>query len=537
MISIKRRRQIKATIIISSILIIILAVGLVIGYYPFGLHQKNMKNINMPKDSIIYISAKSINESISKFTSSVYAYRISHDESMYDFSIMIKTIDAFFYNLKNNSNFFIKQFSKILTSRNASILLWKYNNSLSNSELLYFFDVGKINTFLANVFFNLKTVNIGTVKYEIKKEVYNNYKVFGLINDKPLIYFSFYNGIVIISKNYSSIKKIIDFFDARAGSFENISILQNSSLNYNPDISFYINKKLFDDNKCEGSMLFNPIKYFRDVYNIYGNIKLYDDNGKMDIFVDYQYGGSDKFELYNLNKQNNIQNYLPYQNTVVYLSLKSYISGLYPIIYNDLKNDNNTKIKRELLNLFNKMNNKYSFLSIISDLYGEMALAYIESSKIIYPIMIFNIENYDNILPKLENELLKKYINITKSEKKYNNGYIYSYTFPNGSSLYYTFVDKIYFFSENVKAIETAINNINTKNTLNEMTKKIDDYNPNYIFTIQLEKANRILKYFNVPLRNWSYPNNLVIGSSVNSNYTHINISFDANFRKLKNNQ
>ena len=165
MISIKRRRQIKATIIISSILIIILAVGLVIGYYPFGLHQKNMKNINMPKDSIIYISAKSINESISKFTSSVYAYRISHDESMYDFSIMIKTIDAFFYNLKNNSNFFIKQFSKILTSRNASILLWKYNNSLSNSELLYFFDVGKINTFLANVFFNLKTVNIGTVKY------------------------------------------------------------------------------------------------------------------------------------------------------------------------------------------------------------------------------------------------------------------------------------------------------------------------------------------------------------------------------------
>ncbi|MBW5399765.1 hypothetical protein E6A47_06840, partial [Brachyspira pilosicoli] len=295
--------------------------------------------------------------------------------------------------------------------------------------------------------------------------------------------------------------------------------------------------KLFDDNKCEGSMLFNPIKYFRDVYNIYGNIKLYDDNGKMDIFVDYKYGGSDKFELYNLNKQNNIQNYLPYQNTVVYLSLKSYISGLYPIIYNDLKNDNNTKIKRELLNLFNKMNNKYSFLSIISDLYGEMALAYIESSKIIYPIMIFNIENYDNILPKLENELLKKYINITKSEKKYNNGYIYSYTFPNGSSLYYTFVDKIYFFSENVKAIETAINNINTKNTLNEMTKKIDDYNPNYIFTIQLEKANRILKYFNVPLRNWSYPNNLVIGSSVNSNYTHINISFDANFRKLKNNQ
>ena len=350
------------------------------------------------------------------------------------------------------------------------------------------------------------------------------------------IYFSFYNGIIIISKNYSSIKKIIDFFDAEAGSFENISILQNSSLNYNPDISFYINKKSFDDNKCEGSLFFKPIEYFKDVYGIYGNIKLYDDNGRMDIFVDYQYGASDKFELYNLNKKMNIQNYLPYQNTVAYLSLKSYISGLYPIIYNDLKNDNNTKIKKELLNLFNKMNNKYSFLSIISDLYGEMALAYIESSKIIYPVMIFNIENYDNILPKLENELLKKYINITKSDKQYNNSYIYSYTFPDGSSLYYTFIDKMYFFSEDSKAIETAINNMSNQKNLNEMIKKIDNYNPNYIFTIQLEKANSILKYFNVPLRNWSYPNNLVIGSSINSNHTHINISFDANFTKLKNN-
>ena len=501
MISIKRRRQIKAAIIISSILIIILIVGLIIGYYPFGLHQKNMKNINMPKDSIIYISAKSINESISKFTGSVYAYRISHDESMYDFSIMMKTIDAFFYNLKNNSNFFVKQLSKILTSRNASILLWKYNDNLSNSELLYFFDIGKINTFLANSFFNLKTINIGTIKYEIKKEIYNNYKVFGIVNNEPLIYFSFYNGIVIISKNYPSIKKIIDFFDAKAGSFENISVLQNTSLEYNPDISFYINKKSFDDNKCEGSLFFKPIEYFKDVYGIYGNIKLYDDNGRMDIFVDYQYGASDKFELYNLNKKMNIQNYLPYQNTVAYLSLKSYISGLYPIIYNDLKNDNNTKVKKELLNLFDKMNNKYSFLSIISDLYGEIAL-----------------------------------INITKSDKQYNNSYIYSYTFPDGSSLYYTFIDKIYFFSEDSKAIETAINNMNNQKNLNEMIKKIDDYNPNYIFTIQLEKANSILKYFNVPLRNWSYPNNLVIGSSINSNHTHINISFDANFTKLKNN-
>ena len=191
-------------------------------------------------------------------------------------------------------------------------------------------------------------------------------------------------------------------------------------------------------------------------------------------------------------------------------------------------------IENEILMYF-RSNNRYNNDISINDAVGfdkdGNEIAIMDVLKTPNPDFVSDIDLKDNI------ELLKKYINITKSEKKYNNGYIYSYTFPNGSSLYYTFVDKIYFFSENVKAIETAINNINTKNILNEMTKKIDDYNPNYIFTIQLEKANRILKYFNVPLRNWSYPNNLVIGSSVNSNYTHINISFDANFRKLKNNQ
>ena len=201
MVSIRRQRQIKLLFILSIILIIIIASILIFGYYPYGLHKKDMSDVKMPKDSIVYVSVKSLDSSILKFADSIYAYRISHDESMYDFSIMLKSVEAFANQLKTNNNFFVKSLSNPIIKRNASILLWGYNNNLNDSELFYMFDIGRINSFLFNSFFNPKELTIDDNSYIVKKIDYNGTKIYALDNAGPFIFFSFYNGILIAAKN------------------------------------------------------------------------------------------------------------------------------------------------------------------------------------------------------------------------------------------------------------------------------------------------------------------------------------------------
>ena len=537
MVSIKRQRQIKLFFILSIILIIIISLFIIFGYFPYGLHKKDMSEVKMPKDNIAYVSVKSLEKSVLKFSDSIYAYRISHDESMYDFSILLRKADAFADRLRTNDNFLVRMASKPILKRNAALLFWGYNGNLNNSEIFYLFDIGRLNSFIFKSFFNPESLTIDNITYEVKKINYNGNRIYALDNGSPYFFFSFYKGLLIVTKNYNHIKKLIDFLHSNAGGINEVILLKNVENKYDSDISFYINKQLFDYNKCEGSLLFTPLQYFNNAYSIYGNAKINDDNGLMDIFVDYEYGGSERYSLYGLEGQIDIQNYLPKERTVMYFALKSYLAGLYPIMYNDLKVDHENKLASELYNLFTKMNDVYSFGSIINDLYGEIAFAYIESkrSELIYPVMIFNIENDTALLPKLEVSLLEKYPNLIKKERNYNNSYIYSYDLNNGNMFYYTFVDKVYFVSENEKAIETIIDSVYDGESLDTYIKSqiSKNINPDYIFTIQLAKSQDILRYFNIPLRTWSYPNSIIIGSTINSNYTHINIDFKANFNSV----
>lgn len=537
MVSIKRQRQIKLFFILSIILIVIISLFIIFGYFPYGLHKKDMSEVKIPKDNIAYVSVKSLDKSILKFSDSIYAYRISHDESMYDFSILLRKAGAFAYRLRTNDNFFIKMASKPMLRRNSALLFWGYNGNLDNSEIFYLFDIGRLNSFIFSSFFNSESLTIDNITYELKKVNYNGNKIYALDNGSPYFFFTFYKGLLIITKNYNHVKKLIDFLNSDASGIDEVELLNNVENKYESDISFYINKQLFDYNKCEGSLLFTPLQYFNNAYTIYGNAKINNDNGLMDIFVDYEYGGSERYSLYGLEGQIDIQNYLPKERTVMYFALKSYLAGLYPIMYNDLKMDHNNKLYSELYNLFTKMNDVYSFGSIINDLYGEMAVAYIESkrSELIYPVMIFNIENDAALLPKLEVALLEKYPNLIKKERNYNNRYIYSYDLNNGNMFYYTFVDKVYFVSENEKAIETIIDSVYDGESLDSYIKTqiSKNINPDYVFTIQLSKSQDILRYFNIPLRTWSYPNSIIIGSTINSNYTHVNIDFKANFNSV----
>ena len=537
MVSIKRQRQIKLFFILSIILIVIISLFIIFGYFPYGLHKKNMSEVKMPKDNIAYVSVKSLDKSVLKFSDSIYAYRISHDESMYDFSILLRKADAFADRLRTNDNFLVKMASKPILRRNAALLFWGYNGNLDNSEIFYLFDIGRLNSFIFKSFFNSENLTIDNITYEVKKINYNGSRIYALDNGSPYLFFNFYKGLLIVTKNYNHIKKLIDFLNSDTDGISEVKLLNNVENKYESDISFYVNKQLFDYNKCEGSLLFTPLQFFDNAYSIYGNAKINNDNGLMDIFVDYEYGGSERYSLYGLEGAIDIQNYLPKERTVMYFALKSYLAGLYPIMYNDLKMDHNNKLYSELYNLFTKMNDVYSFGSIINDLYGEMAVAYIESkrSELIYPVMIFNIENDTALLPKLEVALLEKYPNLIKKERNYNNSYIYSYDLNNGNMFYYTFIDKVYFVSENEKAMETIIDSVYDGESLDTYIKSqtSKNINPDYIFTIQLAKSQNILRYFNIPLRTWSYPNSIIIGSTINSNYTHVNIYFKANFNSV----
>ena len=189
MISIKRQRQIKLFSILSIILIAVIIIFMIFGYFPYGLHKKDMSDVKIPKDSIAYASVKSLNKSILKFSDSIYAYRISHDESMYDFSILLRSADAFANKLKTNNNFFVRLASKPILKRNAAMLFWGYNGSLDNSEIFYLFDIGKLNSFIFKSFFNSEELIIDNITYQVKKVNYNGNKIYALDNGNPYLFF------------------------------------------------------------------------------------------------------------------------------------------------------------------------------------------------------------------------------------------------------------------------------------------------------------------------------------------------------------
>ena len=297
MISIKRRRQIKFIITLSIILLIIISAILIYGFYPYGLHKKYMNKVKMPKDSIVYISAKNLNNNLLN-------------------EIKISDFLQTFNNLENNSNLSAKIISYILNKRNFSILLWQYNNNFENSELFYFLDTGKLINLFANNFLNIKKLNIGKIEYDINKINYDGMKFFIVGNDKPFLYFAFYNGLLIITKNYINLKKIIYFLSSKTNTLKEINILNQIPISYNSDISFYINKNLFDLPNINNFALLNILQYFKK--DIYGAIKLKEDNIKLNIFIDYKKEDIDILTLYTLKGLNNIPiKIFNYNNSVI----------------------------------------------------------------------------------------------------------------------------------------------------------------------------------------------------------------------------
>lgn len=276
MISIKKRRQIKFLIKSLLILIIIISSIVIYGFYPYGLHKKYMHKVKMPKDSIAYISVKNLNDSLLKFSN----------------KIQMPMILEIFNNYKNDSNLLNRIIFSILTKRNSSILLWQYNNDLKDLESFYFLDTGKLIGFFANNFFNflqIKEFDINGIKYNINKINYDDLEFFIIENDEHFLYLAFYKGVLIVTKNYINLKKIIYFFSSKTPDLKDIYILNKISFDYNPDISFYLNKDFFNKNffdfkKLNFPQFFDIVKFFQK--DIYGNIKFYEINAKLNIFTE-----------------------------------------------------------------------------------------------------------------------------------------------------------------------------------------------------------------------------------------------------------
>lgn len=540
MVSIKRRRQIRSFIIFFIVFIVFISIFLTLGFFPYGLHKKNMSDVAMPKDAVMYMSVKSLNDSIIKITDSAYAYRISHDDAMFDFSLSLKSAESFFNSLKNNQKLYIRLLSKYMFRRNASILFWHSSGLADRSEIYFMFDLGKLPGFFFNLFIRNGKVSIENESYNIKRVKYNNANIYSLENETGIfMFFTIYKGVFTCAKEYNYVKKIIDFFDSKTSNFGDIAILQDAKENRVSDISLYINKKLYDNNNIRTNFLFTPLKFFKNFSSIYAFANIYENKCALDIYTDYEYGGSDRYSLYNLGGITNLANYLSKENTVMFLALKSYISGLYPLIYNDFKNDSlSSPLAFKVYNSFNRLNDLYSLSDIIKEANGESGFAYVQSDNynINFPIIIFDIKDENKFIPLFEGYLIKKYNDVKKVQKAYNNGFIYTYIFPDGRELYYTFKDKVYFISEHDKAMEIVIDGFYSNNSLADYIRKNakNIKNTDYLFTFDFLKGQNILKSLNMPLKTWSYPESIIAGSTIGSNSTHLEIDFYANFKPIK---
>ncbi|MBS4763382.1 MAG: hypothetical protein KHX06_05040, partial [Brachyspira sp.] len=120
----------------------------------------------------------------------------------------------------------------------------------------------------------------------------------------------------IITKNYINLKKIIYFLSSKTNTLKEINILNQIPISYNSDISFYINKNLFDLPNINNFALLNILQYFKK--DIYGAIKLKEDNIKLNIFIDYKKEDIDILTLYTLKGLNNIPiKIFNYNNSVI----------------------------------------------------------------------------------------------------------------------------------------------------------------------------------------------------------------------------
>ncbi len=300
MLSIKRRRQIKLFFIISVILFILILSSLIVGFFPYGLHKRSMKNVVAPKDSLLYMSVVNSNDSIGKIIDSIYAYRLLHDEAMFDFSLILKNINETVTSMKNNENFYVRTFSEYVYSRGASILFWSVDkNNQNNSEIYFMFDIGILPQFVLNTLMRFNNNILSQSGYKVRKIRYGK-KIINSIykDDKNVVFFTVSNGLLIFSKEYRNMVKIIEYLNSKASNLDEVRILNYAKESYKPDLSLYINKERYKSFDYKGNILFEPLKYIGDnASSVYLFTKLYDDRGIVDIYIDYKYGGSDRASM------------------------------------------------------------------------------------------------------------------------------------------------------------------------------------------------------------------------------------------------
>ncbi len=544
MLSIRRERQVKLFIILASVFLVLFIATMIIGFFPYGLHKKSMKNVAIPKDALLYMSVENSSESIGKIIESIYAYRISHDQSMFEFSLILKNIDSFVNKMQNDKSFYTRTFSKYVYSRNASILFWSLaENNINDSEIYFIFDIGRLPSLMFNIFMNVDNFNIESDNYKIKRVKYNNIVINSVTknNNNNVIFFTTFDGLLIFAKEYNHVVKLIEFLKSKASNLNEVEILKKAEEDYKPDMSLYINKKRYDILKGKDNILFTPLKYIgEEASSLYLYTKLHDDRGFVDIYVDYEYGGSDRAILYSLGGITNTPSLLSKEDTVFFLSLKAQLPSLYPLLFNDMKKLSNTNVLA--LNAYEslqRINNEYILSDMIRELKGEASAILLndKSLNVNYPIISFEVKNESYLIPFFEESLIKKYGKIDKFERNYKNNFIYLYNIPNSKSLYYTSKNNVLFMSENEKALEILISGFNKKNNISNYIKKNANtiVNSDYLLTFDFANAQNLIKTLDLPFKTWTYPTSVIAGSTVGSNYTHVKILFFANLESKNN--
>ncbi len=526
MISIRKRRRIRTLTKISLTIILLTIFMIIIGFKPVGIHKKNISKIDIPKDTILYLSVNSIDDSILKIVNSIYTHKIVHDKSLYNFAIMLKYIKVFTDDFLNK-DFPVGILGKYLFSRNASLMLWGTNqvNTVLDSEWYFMFDVGHFSNFAIKKILT-EEVTILDNKYILNSSKYQDIDVVSVSMEEKnniVLYFAIYKGRLIFTEKIENIKKILDFLGSKTSKIDKIIGLKNIETKFSPDMSLYIDydgyKKIF--NFKENTFL-DDMKFSK----LYGYISL--DYEKIDL------------DIHMISESNNIKpnkikqkiiDYVP-SSSPLYLGLS--IGNSY--LYTNISKYNIINTIPLLKNTIDEFRTVYKLGDIIHSPINESAIFFITNSdNKIYPILAANIIGDEIVIPELEVELLKISPNMEKNSISYENQFIYTYKLENNNSLSYTFIDDVFLFSKTQEALKISIDSYKDKRTISYCFKKnqINTSDKNYLFESNFKNTGRILKQLDSDIEDWSYPEYILAGVKLSKNITTIETRIYLNLKNV----
>lgn len=532
--NIRKRKHFRFVVISISILSIGLSLIFILDFMVSKIHKNELSKKDIPSNAALYVSMKNVDKTALSFIKSVYAYKVMHDENLFEFSALLKSSEDIIENFKN-MKFPFGLFGKYAFSvKSVFILYEKKTENMDNADYAFIFDIGVIPSIIFNyIFSNNKIIKFSkeNERYIKTKEKYKDIIIKSVSDEKnkETFYLCVQKGIMIISPSLQDAKNIIDSVHYTKNKKEKTNA-QRYKATFRPDISFYLNLA-----KC--SSFFGTEKISALSQNeIYGYMKIGKKESKSDIYFLNKKTNEIKYKT-NKHNRNEIRNYVP-QNAAFYISVNTFSADLYKYAYVPLFQKINDTSDNKFINNIAYINSMYDLSNIVSGIDEEVAFFGIEDIKTYkkHPVIAAKLTSEAITIPLLEETLTKNFGGIKKEVFTYNNEYIYLYQSVNGKPFCYTSKNGIFFFSYFREPLMMIIDNYKTRKNLSVIfdKNKINTKNADYIFAMDFSKSIDILEYAGINFKTYSYPTYITASSKVYENMTFIQAVIKVNLSENK---